>query len=324
MLQEKIALLVWGCLNIGLVLVGYLILKKGLVGLSWLLLPVAIIGIHFLFLNSHSVLRMFTLISTSFVLMKIVVATVSYQHSNQKLNLKQWMCYCCTWVGMQPRLFEHLDGKWLGGAKSMFTFGISRMLLGMLFVWLARYLNVLHVNGTLIHLLVVVCLLVGFSLILHFGLLSIQAGLWRWGGVNTYLLFRKPLRARSLTEFWGKRWNLAFIEMNSIALFRPLKTKIGRNASMFLGFVFSGVLHEVALCLPVQSAYGMALSYFLIQGLIVYLEQEMKGRNIDFLKNPMIGLIWTSCWLILPAPLLFNHFFLKEVLFPIAGLDFYF
>lgn len=318
MLQERIALLVWGCLNIGFVWAGYLILRRGFVVLSWLLLPVVITGIHFLFLNSDPVLRMFTLISTSFVLMKIVVATVSYQHNDHKLNLKQWMCYCCTWVGMQPRLFEHFGGKRLEGAKPMIAFGISRMLLGMVFVWLGRYLNVLHMNATLIHFLVIVCLLVGFSLILHFGLLSIQAGLWRWYGVNTYLLFRKPLRSRSLTEFWGKRWNIAFIEMNSIALFRPLKAKIGRNASVFLGFVFSGVLHEVALCLPVQNGYGMAFSYFLIQGLIVYLEQEMKARNVDFLKNPVMALIWTSCWLILPAPLLFNRFFLKDVLFQLA------
>lgn len=324
MIQEKSALLLWGSFNIGLVYFGYLILKNGLIGLSWGLLPVVIIANHVLFLSSNPVLRMFTLVATSFILMKIVVAAISYQHRTRKLTIKQWLSFCCTWVGMQPRLFEHSEGRPLAGGKSMIVFGISRIALGILFVFLARYLRVIDAHNTLINLLVIICLLIGLSLVLHFGILSIQAGLWRLAGINTYLLFRKPLKSRSLTEFWGKRWNIAFIEMNSIAVFRPLKVKFGSNISVFLGFVYSGLLHEVALCLSVQKAYGSALLYFVIQGLIVCLEQQMNLRQVDFLKKPAVALLWTSCWLILPAPLLFNSHFLSGVLFRVLGLDFHF
>src|SRR5690606_37647104 len=98
------------------------------------------------------------------------------------------------------------------------------------------------------------------------GLLSISAGMWRLSGVNTDHLFKTPVKAKSLTEFWSKRWNLAFSEMTSVAVFRPLKGKVGNTAALMTAFVFSGLLHELAISVPVNSGYGLPLLYFVIQG----------------------------------------------------------
>ena len=39
---------------------------------------------------------------------------------------------------------------------------------------------------------------------LHFGLFNVAAGLWRLAGVDARPLFRAPLAARSLADFWGR------------------------------------------------------------------------------------------------------------------------
>src|SRR5207248_6050770 len=100
-------------------------------------------------------------------------------------------------------------------------------------------------------------LLAGLSLLLHFVIFNILAGLWRRAGVACNPLFRAPLRSTSLGEFWGRRWNLAFAEMTAIGVYRPLTGHVGRTAALFVAFLFSGLLHELAITVPVQAAYGL-------------------------------------------------------------------
>jgi hypothetical protein len=165
-------------------------------------------------------------------------------------------------------------------------------------------------------------LLIAFSLILHFGILSISAGMWRYSGVNTYFLFREPAKAASLAEFWGKRWNVAFSEMTSIAVFRPLVNSAGRSGAFILSFLFSGLLHELALSLPVNAGYGLPTLYFFIQAIAVLIERSLVRRNSSFLANRLGAKIWLFCWLVIPAPLLFHAEFIRQVVWQMAGLKF--
>ena len=104
-------------------------------------------------------------------------------------------------------------------------------------------------------------LLPALSLVLHFGLLNVLAGVWRSAGANCRALFRAPLCATSLTEFWGRRWNLAFSEMAATAVFRPLSRWAGSCAATAVVFLFSGLLHELAISLPVRAGFGLPLLY---------------------------------------------------------------
>ena len=123
-----------------------------------------------------------------------------------------------------------------------------------------------------------VFLLVGYSLILHFGILSISAGIWRLFGVKTYLLFKSPLLSTTLSEFWSKRWNIAFSEMISVTIYRPLKNKFGPAAIIIISFIFSGLLHEIAISLPVGKGFGLPMLYFIIQAIAILLENFFKGK----------------------------------------------
>jgi hypothetical protein len=185
---------------------------------------------------------------------------------------------------------------------------------------LAHVIVYLHLSNQWEYPLVSGVLLIGLSLILHFGIISISAGMWRLNGVNTYYLFRRPAKALSLTEFWSKRWNIAFSEMTAIAIFRPLKNKLGSVPALMLAFIFSGFLHELALSVPVNKGYGLPTIYFVIQALVVLFEKLLNNYNIMFLQNKVLARIWLFLWLVLPLPLLFHAQFIKQIVWPLAGL----
>src|SRR5206468_12718760 len=50
----------------------------------------------------------------------------------------------------------------------------------------------------------------GVISILHFGVSHLLSLAWRIAEVNARHIMEKPVLARSLADFWGRRWNLAF------------------------------------------------------------------------------------------------------------------
>jgi len=259
---------------------------------------------------------MFAIIALTFSCMKVITAAQSYKGKTFKLKFHQWLAFSIGWAGMRAELFEKLGSKRLPNAWPMIRFGVSRIIVGFVLILMARKFALLGLNYYLLNSM----LLVGLSLILHFGLLSISAGMWQLQGVNTYYLFNKPTISTSLTEFWGKRWNIAFSEMTAIAIFRPLISTIGSYAALIAAFLFSGLLHEIALSLPVNSGYGLPSLYFIIQSIVVLFEKIIKKRYIRFLNNRIIARLWVLFWLIAPIPLLFYTQFIKQVIWPLVFL----
>ena len=310
----------FGLINVIVVLIGYQILKKRLVLLSWILMITSLLIIHFIFLHEHPVIRMLGLIVTTFTCMKVIAAANDYKDKPLGLTFIQWSAFAIGWMGMRAQPFEKLGSAPLPNAWPMIKFGISRFIAGLVLIVTSHQVALLHLGPALNYITVTALLLIGFSLILHFGLLSISAGIWRLSGVNTYYLFKSPAKATSLTEFWSKRWNIAFSEMTSIAIFRPLINKTGAAIALMLSFGFSGLLHEVALSVPVNSGYGLPTLYFIIQGGLVLFEKAMTSHKIMFLKNNAIAHIWTLFWVIVPMPLLFHTQFIKQVVWPLAGM----
>ncbi|MFD2161961.1 MBOAT family protein [Paradesertivirga mongoliensis] len=308
-------------LNLSIILIGYWLVRNTLIWHSWSLLVLGILIIHLIFLNDHPIMRMLALIATTFTAMKIIAAAESYKGKPLSLSLLQWGVFAIGWAGMRAQVFETLGNKPLPDAWPKITFGFSRILAGFLLIFLAHHMLTLPIDADVLYVIITAILLVAFSLILHFGLLSISAGMWRLSGVSTYYLFKSPAKAKSLNEFWSKRWNLAFSEMTSVAIFRPLKGKTGGAVALMLAFVFSGLLHELALSVPVDNGYGLPLLYFIIQGIIVLLEKLLLNRKVRFLQNKILSRVWVFFWLIAPMPMLFHDHFIKEIIWPIAGLN---
>jgi alginate O-acetyltransferase complex protein AlgI len=312
-------LVYFAVINLALVLLGYVFVKRELVWPAWLSMLLVIPVVYCIFNHEHPVLKMLSIIATTFTGMKVITVTVDYSGKKTKPKFIPWLAFAAGWAGMRVQPFETLGQPALPHAWAMIRFGISRVIGGLLLIVLAHGIVGLHFDTGLTYFWLSPLLLVALSLILHFGLLSIGAGQWRLMGVNTYYLFRQPAKAMSLTEFWGKRWNLAFIEMTTIAIFRPLRGNIGKTGALAVAFLFSGLLHELALSVPVNNGYGLPMLYFVIQGVVLLVEKKLISCNTAFLKHPVLARLWLFFWLVVPMPLLFHAQFIKLVVWPLGG-----
>jgi len=308
-------------INLLAALLGYALLKHRLLKTSWVFMIAVLVCTFLLFRHEHPALLMLAIIAVTFTAMKPIPAIADYRGKPIALTLKQWLTFALAWAGMRAQPFENLDTPPLPNALPNIRFGLSRLLAGTLLIALAILLaHCIHITN-ISYSLISCILLIGLSFILHFGLLSISTGTLRRRGVNVGLLFKSPAKANSLSEFWGRRWNLAFSEMTSVAVFRPLKKHVGAGWALLASFTFSGLLHEVALGLPVNSGYGLPTLYFLMQGILVLVEKRWL-QNSFMLNSPLLSKIWTFCWIVLPAPLLFHTQFIKQVVWPLTGLSF--
>lgn len=119
-------------------------------------------------------------------------------------------------------------------------------------------------------------------------------------GFSLPTLHRDPILARSLSEFWGQRWNLCVRSMLHDHCFWPLARRAGVAAAVLGSFAASAALH-FWLILP---AGGLAMAssmgaYFLLQGLLVLLERRIGvARSCRPLQHA-----WTVSGVVLPLPL---------------------
>lgn len=148
----------------------------------------------------------------------------------------------------------------------------------------------------------------GIALLVHFGLCDVLAGFWRRRGVAVERLFVNPAASRSLGEFWGRRWNLAFHAVARDWVFRPTARRWGAAAGILATFVFSGLLHEALLSVPAGGGYGLPTGYFVLHGLLVLAERRWG----------LSGRAWALFWVLAPSPLLFHPWFLRAFILPLT------
>ncbi len=300
-------------LLLALLFSGYLLARQRKSAVwGWPLVGLSVVIAHLLSLNEPAGFRMLALCGPLLYAMKIVVLLTSQRQHDYRLGLKQWLGFAVLWPGMNPLLFAETIPA--AADRDLLRRGCFELILGLVFILLAHWLWPL----TQSKILLTVLLLPGLSLTVHFGLFNLAAYFWQRQGVACQTLFRAPLLATSLTDFWGQRWNLAFSEMTRIAIYQPLNQGGSKAIAAWAAFAFSGVLHELAISFAVQAAYGLPLLYFLIHGLLMAIERQLyrQGRPID--KNPLVGRCWTILCLVIPVPLLFHLPFLSKVVWPIG------
>lgn len=150
--------------------------------------------------------------------------------------------------------------------------------------------------------------MIALSLIVHFGVFDLMAAFWRTRGVAADALFRAPLASRSLREFWSRRWNIGYSEMIALVVDRPLRARFGAHTALAASFLASGLLHELAITVPVGAAYGLPTLDFALHGIGVAIERTMR-------VSP--GRAWVFAWVVLPLPLCFPPAFLRAVVLPL-------
>jgi hypothetical protein len=274
--------------------------KRSALGCAWAMLPVAIALLAWLLRREPAGIRMLGFVAGTFIAMKAIALQAHRAGGGRTLSIERWLLFTLLWFGMNPRtlLTRRPGGSARARAAQLCKRAARNTLAGVVLIALARMAAAPWA---------VPVLMVGLSLVVHFGVLTFAAALLQALGFRARVLFDAPLRSRSLGEFWAQRWNRGFAEMTALCVQRPLARRLGRSRAFLGSFVASGLLHELAISLPVGAGYGLPTCYFVLQALMMQREGKAPGRLSTLLR---IGL---------PLPLVFHPWFVAGTLVPLLG-----
>lgn len=291
---------------------------------AWLLTIGMTFGVERLCVDEPAGVRMLAIIGALLFAMKAVVTVEAQAGGMPVLSAWRWLGFAALWPGMRPVIFAQAGGPRQPDAWALVGRGCVRGGVGLaltLLAWGVWHYGQPPLSEDVALVLSTVLVLPGLSLILHFGIFNIAAGLWRLAGVDARPLFRAPLAARTLGDFWGRRWNLAFSEMTALGIYRPLSTRVRRGTAIVAAFAASGLLHELAISVPVLAGFGLPTLYFVLHGILIYVERRLERAGRPVSGWGVWSRIWVLGWLALPMPILFHRPFLRGVVWPLIGME---
>jgi hypothetical protein len=157
--------------------------------------------------------------------------------------------------------------------------------------------------------------MLGLILILHFGIFDLLSLVWRSAGISAQPIMQHPLQSKSLSEFWGKRWNLGFRQLSHDWIFAPLRKHFGIAIATLAAFAASGLIHDLVISVPARAGFGLPTAYFLAQGIGVLIERSSLGVKFG-LSHGATGWLWMAFFTAAPAYFLFHPWFAMRVMLP--------
>jgi Membrane bound O-acyl transferase family len=227
----------------------------------------------------------------------------------ERISLLRSMGYLLFWPGMDAAAFFETRrpvpapkwGEWLA-ALTKTLFGCLLLDVGV------RLLNQDRLLAGWIGI-------AGLAFLFHFGLFHLLSLCWRRCGVDARPIMDAPIKASSLADFWGRRWNAAFRDLSHRYVFRPLIGQWGATAAMLAAFVVSGLIHDLVISFPSDAGFGLPTAYFTIQGFGLLFERSRWSKRIG-LGSGITGWLYCAVVTILPVGLLFHPPFIERVVIP--------
>ena len=225
-------------------------------------------------------------------------------------TLARSIVYLLAWPGMDAEAFLASTARVARPGLKQWLEAAAKTALGVILLWtIARRvpIGMPLLRGWIG--------LFGLIFLLHFGSFHLIALFWQTMGIDAQPIMSKPILSKTLSEFWGKRWNLGFRQLAHDYIFRPLHRRIGPAAAGFLVFVVSGLIHDLVISLPARGGYGLPTAYFVIQGLGVMMERSALGRSLG-LQHGVSARIFMFVVTAVPAFWLFHPPFVLRVIIP--------
>jgi hypothetical protein len=264
---------------------------------GWLLLAALMAGADQLLISHQPLLRMTGICCVLFGGMKGLV--YAEWAGDRRLPISRYLAFALLWFGMDPGSFQtrRTGLSWKGDVGP----GLLLMSLGALgawWVWKMEWRQIL-------------VMFLPMSLGFHFGALRVLKGVLRAAGFPVRTLFPNVLEARGIGDFWSKRWNVGYSQMMQRLVGRPVRQLAGDRVGELAVFVGSGLLHELAITLPVGAGFGLPTLYFTLHGLLILQEKKL-GRPVG--KVPALLAV------VLPLGLLFPPAFQQEIMARCLGV----
>lgn len=208
------------------------------------------------------------------------------------------------WLHLSPNVLHRLrpvTKPWPVVLRALGWFG----LLGLSY-WIYRWLvSAFQVKGLLLSYAALPILL----LMSEF-LAALLTVLWLPSGKLLPPLHCRPWMARSLADFWGRRWNLWFSDWFRYTLLSRLRR--WPTGTVVLIFAISGLMHEWGInvplyCLTGKAMFGSMMIYFLLQAAGLLLERRF-SKGCERLKA---GFAWLV--IVAPAPFIMNEGLLRTL-----------
>lgn len=223
---------------------------------------------------------------------------------------ERMLSFLLLWPGMDADAFFGASGNARDQAGIRWLFALVKIAFGLVifFAVAPRFLETHPLIAGWIAM-------IGIAFFLHFGLLHLLALVWRAAGVNVTPIMQAPILADSVTDFWSRRWNLAFRDLVHRFVFRPLARKRGLPNATMAVFVVSGLIHDFVISLSARGGYGLPSLYFLLQGGAMLLERSRVGMKLG-IRSGLAGRIMAALVVVLPLGLLFPPAFVLRVVVP--------
>lgn len=264
---------------------------------GWILLTALVAGAHFLLLGNDPIVRMVGICSVLLGGLKgLVYAEWAGEH---RLPVRRYVVFALLWFGMDPASFrtKRRGLSWTNDVK----LGLLLMAIGTLGAWLVWAMGWRQI----------LIMFAPMSLGFHFGALRVLKGALRAAGFPVRTLFPNVLETQGIGDFWSRRWNVGYSQMMQRLVGRPVEALAGPGAGVMAIFIGSGVLHELAITLPVGSGFGLPTLYFTLHGLLTVLERK-RGRPF--------GRLLSLAAVVLPFGLLFPPDFQDQVISRALGV----
>jgi Membrane bound O-acyl transferase family len=236
---------------------------------------------------------------------------LSWWKVRSRLTHVDWRsaAYLLTWPGMDAESFLDASRRVPSPSGSSWYWAISKTFLGAVLFWaVPRVFSGQPLLQGWVGML-------GLILLLHFGGFELIALFWQSLGIDARPIMSGPFRSTSLSEFWGRRWNLGFRQLSYDLIFRPLQKCWGVWAAGFLVFLVSGLIHDLVISLPARGGYGLPTAYFVLQGLGVTVERSEFGKQFG-LRDGFRGWLFTVVIASGPAFWLLHPPFVMHVILP--------
>lgn len=234
-----------------------------------------------------------------------------YRAEGATVSLGNRLAWFLAWPGLNAKQFFATAQKPTWPEFSEWAAATAKTLLGGLLLFgLAPRLVYLHAQ------LAGWIAMVGIVFSLHFGVFHLVALVWQRMRRRVVPIMDAPVLATSLSEFWSRRWNIAFRDFSYQCVFRPIAKQWNVRAATWAGFLFSGFVHELAISVPAGAGFGLPTCYFLLQGLGISAARQAAQYGIPVRRGPC-GWAYTTVFTLPAAYFLFHPPFVKRVILPI-------